>query len=348
MTTFYLIRHAEAEGNLYRRFHGQWNSMITPNGMKQIAALAERFSKIHVDLCVSSDLIRTMTTAQAIAVPMNLEIHPEPAFREFRAGCWDDLPFGYLKHHFPDEMECFGKDPMHWQVSGSEPFYQYTQRFIQKMTELAIENRNKTIAIISHAAVMRGVLMRLFQNLELIPMDNTSVTKLIWRDEGFEIEYQSDSSHLPAALSTRNRNHSMGEGPDKLVNLFWFRPGWTELDGMDAARDGTTFTVMAGSLPIGRLVLNHMDEETGILTHMDLLPPWRGRGRAVQLLGQAVYEFRKQGIEKLILRKPDNGMLDDLCSRMEFRERSDGWWEMDIRLRMLPYSLCTAGEPAVG
>ena len=29
MTTIYLIRHAEAEGNLYRRIHGWYDSLIT-------------------------------------------------------------------------------------------------------------------------------------------------------------------------------------------------------------------------------------------------------------------------------------------------------------------------------
>ena len=35
MTTLYLIRHAEAEGNVYRRCHGQYNSLLTPRGLKQ-------------------------------------------------------------------------------------------------------------------------------------------------------------------------------------------------------------------------------------------------------------------------------------------------------------------------
>ncbi len=39
MTTIYLIRHAEAEGNLYRRIHGQYDSLVTKRGYKQIAAL---------------------------------------------------------------------------------------------------------------------------------------------------------------------------------------------------------------------------------------------------------------------------------------------------------------------
>ena len=41
MTTIYLIRHAEAEGNLYRRIHGWYDSLITDNGFAQIKALED-------------------------------------------------------------------------------------------------------------------------------------------------------------------------------------------------------------------------------------------------------------------------------------------------------------------
>ena len=49
MTTVYLVRHAEAEGNTYRRIHGQYNSLITQNGLRQIEALWARFEPIHID-----------------------------------------------------------------------------------------------------------------------------------------------------------------------------------------------------------------------------------------------------------------------------------------------------------
>ena len=48
MTTIYLIRHAEAEGNLYRRAHGWYNSTITDRGYRQIAALAKRFESAAI------------------------------------------------------------------------------------------------------------------------------------------------------------------------------------------------------------------------------------------------------------------------------------------------------------
>ena len=34
-TTIYLVRHAEAEGNIGRRCHGHYDSMLTQRGLKQ-------------------------------------------------------------------------------------------------------------------------------------------------------------------------------------------------------------------------------------------------------------------------------------------------------------------------
>ena len=54
MTTIYLIRHAEAEGNLYRRIQGHWNGQITPRGREQIDALAAgvAFNAVHAGATV--------------------------------------------------------------------------------------------------------------------------------------------------------------------------------------------------------------------------------------------------------------------------------------------------------
>ena len=61
MTRIYIVRHAEAEGNLYRRIHGQYDSLVTPLGYRQIEALSRRFQDIPVDAVYSSDLYRTLS-----------------------------------------------------------------------------------------------------------------------------------------------------------------------------------------------------------------------------------------------------------------------------------------------
>ena len=66
MTKIYLIRHAEAEGNLYRVYQGQYDTLLTETGMLQVQALGERFRDIHVDAVYSSDLYRAACTAVVI------------------------------------------------------------------------------------------------------------------------------------------------------------------------------------------------------------------------------------------------------------------------------------------
>ena len=66
MTKIYLIRHAEAEGNLYRRIQGHWDGSITPLGLQQIDALAQRFRREHIDALYCSDLSRARATAEVI------------------------------------------------------------------------------------------------------------------------------------------------------------------------------------------------------------------------------------------------------------------------------------------
>lgn len=58
MTKIYLIRHAEAEGNLYRRIQGHWDGSITALGLQQIDALAQRFRHEHIDALYCSNLSR--------------------------------------------------------------------------------------------------------------------------------------------------------------------------------------------------------------------------------------------------------------------------------------------------
>ena len=97
MTTLYLIRHAEAEGNLYRRIHGWYDALVTPNGLRQIEALEGRFAGVPVDAVYSSDLYRTKTTAKAVYLPKGLSLHIDPGLREVHMGDWEDHPWGEIR-----------------------------------------------------------------------------------------------------------------------------------------------------------------------------------------------------------------------------------------------------------
>ena len=112
MTTIYLIRHAEAEGNLYRRIHGWYDALVTPNGMRQIKALEQRFATVPIQAVYSSDLIRTQLTAGAVYLPKNLPLHLDPGLREIHMGDWEDRTWGEVRHKEPEQLALFNhSDP---------------------------------------------------------------------------------------------------------------------------------------------------------------------------------------------------------------------------------------------
>ena len=209
MTKIYLIRHAEAEGNLYRRSQGHYNSNVTALGRRQIAALAERFRDIPLDALWSSDLYRTQSTAAAI-----LKYHPEltlnltPRLREIDVGVWEDRPWGNLAQEYPEQMHYFSNDPARWSVPGGEPYREVAARMRAVVTELAARYEGKTVAAVSHGLAVRALLCDLFgipsDEIRRLPYgDNTSVTLLTAEGGRLTVEWYNDASHLDAAgLST--------------------------------------------------------------------------------------------------------------------------------------------------
>ena len=120
MTTIYLIRHAEAEGNLYRIAQGQDNSILTDLGWQQIRALERRFAQIPVDAVYASDLYRTCATASAIYRPKGLPLHRRRDLREICVGVWEQKTWGEIARRDPEQLEDFNHRLHLWHVEGAE------------------------------------------------------------------------------------------------------------------------------------------------------------------------------------------------------------------------------------
>ena len=196
MTTIYLIRHAEAEGNVFRRIHGQYDSCVTPNGRRQIAALAQRFAGIPVDAVYASDLKRTCLTATAIYRQKGLPLHRDARFREVGLGPWEDTPFGELERRYPAQLHAFSHDSYHWYVEGAECFLQYAHRFLAGLDDVVRRHEGQSIAIFSHGMVLRGALIELFfpgQDEGVSHSENTAVTELHWENGSYELISLNDA-----------------------------------------------------------------------------------------------------------------------------------------------------------
>lgn len=257
MTTLYLIRHAEAEGNLYRRIHGWYDALITENGYRQIQALETRFTDIPIDAVYSSDLIRTQTTAQAICRPKNLPLTTHKGLREVHMGLWEDHPWGEIRHLYPAELSLFNHSDPAWRAPNGESLHEVGHRMEKAVHEIVSQHPDQTIAIFSHGTAIRQFLARVqgispSQWHSLPHSDNTAVSCLAYDEEGFHIVFEGDNSHLDESISTLARQSWWKKDKDgeEDVNL-WFRPLDlnTEQDRYLAARRDAWMSVHGPALP---------------------------------------------------------------------------------------------------
>ena len=263
MTTVYMVRHAEAEGNLYRRVHGWYNSLITDNGYRQIAALRGRFADIHIDAVYSSDLFRTMTTAKAVYLSHGLELHTDPGLREISLGAWEDKPWGELERCDAMNLIRFNHSSPDFRVEGGETFAQVQARLKGTVLRLAAAHPGQTIALFSHGTAIR-CLQAALRGLGPGEMDglghsdNTAVTCLEVEGERTRTVFENDNSHLPDEISTlaRQRWWKERDGTSGDANL-WFRPlnlkkegtvyrsarheAWQDVNGPAVPFDGDAF-----------------------------------------------------------------------------------------------------------
>lgn len=230
MTTIYLIRHAEAEGNVYRRCHGVYDSLLTPKAYRQLPYLAERFAPVALDAIYASNLYRARHTAKAIADPKGMKVIIRPELHEIDMGDWEDKTWAILPREYPEDFAIWHSRPWECTVPGGETVMQAGDRVLAELHRIARQRPGQTLAVVSHGSAIRSLLCRV---LHLAPEqvgeigwgDNTCVAKLLFEDDGsVRAEYWNDASHLPEELSTFA---ALGWSNNKGLPIslqMWYRP----------------------------------------------------------------------------------------------------------------------------
>ncbi len=324
MTSIYLIRHAEAEGNLYRIAQGQDNSALTDRGWRQVAALERRFADIPVDAVYSSDLYRTCATASALFLPKGLPLQKRKDLREICVGVWERRTWGDIYRSDPEQMAWFSREFTKWNVEGAETAAQVRDRVLAAVRDIAAENEGKTVAVFCHGYAIR-VLLATLQGYSLEEAgrtphgDNTAVSLVRWEKGALEVVFRDNTDHLQTAEYLAGEK--VRKRPNALECGLWFAPVrlpeqaewlrglvsacWAE-SGEKRPFDGNI--LLAGTEDRTTLI-GYLEEEPVAAVQMGAEPGWislacvredlRKKGFGAQLIGQAVMHARPLGAEAL-------------------------------------------------
>ena len=331
MTTIYLIRHAEAEGNVYRFLQGQADCALTKKGWRQVRALEKRFAEIPVDAVYSSDLFRACATAAAIYQPKGLPLHKVEALREIRQGAAQFMPWAEIRRRWPDRQKYVNTPD--WRDEGGESMREVMERGIRALQEIAAENEGKTVAVFSHGGTIRAILAELsgygIEHVTDVALgDNTSVACLETENGTFRVLWQGDNSHLKMEEYLSGEKNSMH---DSTLNTdLWYAPLQPEQQAFFAAmaetcrRESGEMAALEETVDCVTLVGYQEEEPVGVVRFaptqgriflLCVRENLRGMSFGVQLLGQAVQRSRAAGSEELTVtlaeKAPAMGFLQE-------------------------------------
>ncbi len=333
MTSIFLVRHGQSEGNLFRRVQGQTDVDLTAAGRAQLPYLTQRFASVPLAAVYASPLRRTRETAAAIVGAHDIPTIIEPRLIEMCFGEWEMRPWGEVNLEHPELKHAFLHDPDRWHVEGSETHREVQQRMFAAMTDIARANDGKTVGVACHGMAIRAFLSYILQvpseriSEEVPLVNNTSVTLLRYENDAFSIEYANDTSHLPERPYEPSRESGPGGArcydlryrpfdPDRDTELYLdcYRDAWRtahgSLEGFDA--EGCRLHALyrsidaPGSLSIallenefaGVLALDERrgkKDGIGWISFLYVVPELRRHHCGIQLIGTAVMRFRALG-----------------------------------------------------
>jgi len=168
-TRLYLVRHGELVTSHLWLYVGHMDVVLNDTGRCQIARLARRLSAEPIDELLSSDLTRTMQSAEIISGVTGLTPEPDPAFREVSLGQWEGLSRDQIIERYPEDFELRSRDIVNYRIQGGESFADLRDRVMPRLMAVLAQHQGKNLLLVAHGGVNRVILCNAL-GLELAQM----------------------------------------------------------------------------------------------------------------------------------------------------------------------------------
>jgi 2,3-bisphosphoglycerate-dependent phosphoglycerate mutase len=201
-TSLIVVRHGETEWNCEGRIQGfHADSRLTPHGIVQARAVADRLAREQIDVIYCSDLGRTRETAVPIAEATGARVVHDPGLRERSYGILEGRTFAEIAVEFPAAYERIRSRDPEFAVEGGESAVRFHARIVGTLERIAAEAVGQRVAVVTHG----GVVGTLYRHVMAIPLDaprtytlaNASCSHFRFGAGRWEVDLWCDVSHLP-------------------------------------------------------------------------------------------------------------------------------------------------------
>ncbi len=199
----YLVRHGATKNNLARPpvLQGRGvNLGLSVDGMQQARKAAEFFRDRPLTAAYSSNLLRSIETAQIIAAPHEIEVTQLEAITEVDVGHWEGRSWTEIAVTDAEAYRLFMDDPGVHGYLGGETMKQVEERVTPVLRELMARHLGQRIVVVAHNVVNRAFLATLLHlpisKARGIRQDNCGVNVVRYRDGEMELITLNAVFHL--------------------------------------------------------------------------------------------------------------------------------------------------------
>lgn len=159
---------------------------------------------MKLDIIYSSPLMRAYKTALAVNKYPQVPVIKDERLIEKYIGELEGKPFSYMT---PEEEYCWRHMPHLFIPRGGESQQEVGARAYAALLDLVEKNRGKVIVLAAHGGFFRSLLCILrkipWERMIEVPEPNNTCVNLVhfYDDGSWEIIYENDTSHLPAAAA---------------------------------------------------------------------------------------------------------------------------------------------------
>lgn len=197
-----IVRHGETVWNALGRQQGHLDSPLSPLGIRQAEAIAERLSTERFDALYTSDLGRAHATAQRIAARTGREVIVDKGLRERNLGIFQALTMEEVAARYPEEYARFKSGDPDYRIPRGESARERHERIVAAVGKIVSRHAGGRIVIVAHG----GVLQSLFRHAVGLPLSaprtfklfNASLNTFFVENGSWKLGAWGDTNHLRA------------------------------------------------------------------------------------------------------------------------------------------------------
>ena len=157
-TRFGLIRHAQTVWNQDKMIQGQKDSPLTTAGQEQSRTWGAQLAGLAFDRILTSDLGRTIATANLINRSLKLPMEETPQLRELDWGLWTGRRILDIKNEIPHELKRLEQAGWQFCPPGGESRRAAWLRSRKALEEASRRWPGETILTVTHNGVIKCLL----------------------------------------------------------------------------------------------------------------------------------------------------------------------------------------------